>query len=93
MTEYPYPIEACPSPDCRKAVIWAITEAGQALSVDAAPRADGNVLLVRRAGSTRAEVVTADEREFAARFAGHTPPLRTIHVCLPADDQREPRAA
>lgn len=81
-----YPIEACRSETCRRAIIWARTEKGRSMPVDAAPTDQGTVRLFRYQGVVQARVVTAEEAD-RMRQDPLAVPLRTAHFATcPASD-------
>jgi hypothetical protein len=45
MLGVPYETSECRDAECRAPIIWAITQAGKRMPVDAEPSDDGNVLL------------------------------------------------
>ncbi|WFE41931.1 hypothetical protein [Micromonospora sp. WMMD998] len=57
MTEPAYPTERCKS--CPAQVIWATTERGKPMPVDAAPTSDGTVLLEQVGSRLVARVLPA----------------------------------
>ncbi|MEU4781055.1 hypothetical protein [Micromonospora sp. NPDC023633] len=57
MSAVEYPTEKCKS--CPAQVIWAVTERGKAMPVDAEPGPGGNVQLVEQYGQLTAVVVPA----------------------------------
>ncbi|MET9303213.1 hypothetical protein ABZX66_28220 [Micromonospora aurantiaca] len=74
-----YPTEKCRT--CPATVIWAVTERGKTMPVDAEPTAGGNVQLVEQYGQLTAVVVPA-KRAFGRKD------LRTSHfVTCPQADQ------
>jgi hypothetical protein len=86
LADGPWKIEACNS--CRKAVVWARTETGRSMPVDAAPTREGNLLLTRSQGFARVSVCKGSILESAIR--GKLP-LRTSHfaTCPDADTWRK----
>ncbi|WP_431976152.1 hypothetical protein [Micromonospora haikouensis] len=76
-----YPTEKCRS--CPAEIIWAVTERGKRMPVDAEPAAGGNVQLVEQHGQLTAVVVPAK------RAFGRTT-LRKSHLmtCPQANEWR-----
>lgn len=59
---------------CPASIIWAVTENGKAMPIDAEPKTDGNVRLTERPGKAPlAEVLGPLERELAGAVFLHWP--------------------
>jgi hypothetical protein len=73
---------------CDAKILWAQTPAGKPIPLDALPRPDGNLVLVRREGKSVA--VGARDADYS-RFVGEGAPLRVAHfvTCPNADAHRK----
>jgi hypothetical protein len=77
--------ELCRS--CQARVLWATTEAGKAMPLDALPHPEGNILLDKSTGRCRVQ----SGRDAAAEGAG--PRYRShFATCPQARNWRRPRA-
>jgi hypothetical protein len=85
-------IERCRTETCNAEIVWARTETGKLMPVDAEPSGVGNVRVFAVQGIVCARVVSAEDAERMRRDPLAVP-LRTSHfvTCQRAADWREPR--
>lgn len=81
-----YPVAHCSAASCGAPIIWAHTEKGSRMPLDAQPSMAGSVLLYGSPEHPRSRVIPRDER------AGRSD-LRLSHfvTCTRADGFRRPR--